>query len=172
MMSSLGRTGATVRDELGEVREHRSGGFAEGVRCRRVVRVLDAEAADRVAPLEDLQPVRLRDAEHFRDDLQGDLRGDCGYGVESTLVEHLVDDAPGDLADPLLQPADVAGGKGLVDQPTDLGVTRRVEAGEHRGAGGGRYLDEGVAGRGAEPFVVTARSGDVGMAGQQPDRWQ
>ena len=79
-----------------------------------------------VAPLEQLVPVFLGNAEHLGDHLEGELGGDVDHEVGGALLDHLVEDPVGLLADAVLEGADLPGGEAAVDQLAVARVLGRV----------------------------------------------
>ena len=79
-----------------------------------------------VAPLEELVPVGLRDAEHLGDHLERELGGDVDHEVGLALLDHLVEDAVGLLADAVFERADLAGRETAVDELAVARVLGRV----------------------------------------------
>ena len=74
----------------------------------------------------------MRDAEELRDHLQRQLGGDARDEVALALLDHVVEDEGGGLADVLLEAADHAGGEALVDEQPVARVHRRVHVQHHQ----------------------------------------
>ena len=79
-----------------------------------------------VAPLEELVPVGLRDAEHLGDHLQRELGRDVDHEVGGAGLDHLVEDLVGLLADAVLERADLAGREAPVHELAVARVLGRV----------------------------------------------
>ena len=120
----------------------------------------------------DLLALSLGDADHARDDLDGERPGELGDDVEFVRVADRVEEAADDLADHRLERGDGAGREHAADEraePVVLGRVHHDDAAVARDELGvclpeGEELD---AVRAGEPLPIAVRGHDVGEARQR-----
>ena len=117
-----------------------------------VLGVVDADHL--VRPVEELLSVLLRDAHNLGDGLEGEFRGYVDHEVTFAVLDHLVDDEGGPVAEVLLEESDHPRGEPSVHQLAVPGVLGRV-GGQHKHPAQvkapGPFFDGGGLGDGDAP---------------------
>ena len=149
--------------------------FCTSSALTHVLRVLGPDHP--VAPLEELVPIFLRDADHLGDHLERQLGRDVDDEVALARLDHVVEDLVGELADVRLDHAHLAGREAAVHELAVARVLGRVHR-EHEVAallelvvlGPALELHDAAALLvGGERRAVAADGDDVGVLRDHPE---